>query len=139
MPESLTPTESAVLTQLLAGDAKELALLRSQLERVAPIGREFTGCGFYVNFDPESIPTDLRLPPAMRFQLGDVTGVIDQVACGFILFVESGGLSMLECHTWGGEALSKAEPLDRLRYLRRGEQGLEEADFRDAARGQEML
>jgi hypothetical protein len=104
----LTEFEQAVVDKLLAGAHPTLAVLRTQAERARLISREYTGVGFYLDFEvPPDAPT---LSSVAAFAFGDVEATIDglQNGAGFVLFVEGGRLSMLEGYSydepWPAEA-----------------------------------
>jgi hypothetical protein len=101
----LTPLESEALKQLLAGEDPVLAGLRKQLAVADIRSREFTGVGFYVNFDlPKHVPRlheVLRVKP--EFWLTGVKATVDSLehGVGFLLHVKDGLLDFLEGYTYG--------------------------------------
>jgi hypothetical protein len=91
--------ERRVLEVLLSNGHPMLSLLRQQAENAEVISRELTGHGFFAQF---RVPTELRLAGNPSFQLTDVIGSAQNVknGVGFVLFVKSGVLSMLEGFTY---------------------------------------
>jgi hypothetical protein len=92
--EGLNALEQAVLDKLLSGDHPVLAALRIQAEKARLVGREYTGVGFFCDFE---VPMDV---PILKgdFHLGDVTGELQGLAngAGFVLFIRNGRLDALE-------------------------------------------
>ena len=92
--EGLNALEQAVLDKLLSGDHPVLATLRIQAEKARLIGREYTGVGFFCDFE---VPSDA---PTLNgdFHIGDVNGQLQGLAngAGFVLFVRGGRLDALE-------------------------------------------
>jgi hypothetical protein len=118
----LTDLETAVLRKLLSGHHQVLALLRQQLDVCRVREREFTGVGFYTYFDMSSC-TGPR--PELDLKFGDVVAEIGglQHGAGFVLYVESGLLAMLEGYTYG-------EPWpDRIESFKLSYDGGEERDW----------
>ena len=99
MRKQLTILENAILNKLLAGDLPELIQLRSQLRCCNIVRREFTGCGFYIEFKVSN--SDLCIP-FLDIQLGDVIAEIEGLehGAGFLLFIKNGVLSMLEGYSY---------------------------------------
>ena len=94
--EELNSLQNAVLAKLLAGDHPVLATLRMQAERASVISRRYTGVGFFCHFTVQPDVPPLR--DHLNFQLGDVSAEVAglQLGAGFVLFVRSGYLSVLE-------------------------------------------
>lgn len=110
MMDGLSELEQAVIDKLLAGDHQALAVLRAQAERMRLVERKETGAGFFCQFEVE------EEAPALHgdFQIGDVHAELAGLAhgAGFVLFVRSGRLAMLEGFTFD-------EPWpQRVRYFR---------------------
>jgi hypothetical protein len=98
--ESLNEFEQQVLDKLLAGEHPVLVTLRAQAERAQVRRREYTGVGFFCDFD---VPSDARaLPTSGDFHLGDVNASLDGLnhGAGFVLFVRNGRLATLEGYTY---------------------------------------
>ena len=98
--ESLAPLEAAVLEKLLAGDHRILAALRAQLRDITVTSREISEAGFFTEF---STGAALPAPVATnKLRLGDVEATLTglQSGAGFILYIDSGRLSVLEGFTY---------------------------------------
>lgn len=97
---TLTNLEKAVLSKLLDGDHPVLALLRQQVKFCRCSKREMTGVGFYTELN---VGTFTGPRPELDLTFGDVDAEIDglQFGAGFVLYVESGLLVMLEGYTFG--------------------------------------
>lgn len=96
--EGLNKLEQAVLLKQLAGDHPTLGVLRIQAERARVVERKETGVGFFCDFEVEA-----SAPSADGdFQISDVHGELSGLAhgVGFVLFIRSGRLSMLEGFTF---------------------------------------
>ncbi len=104
------------MQSLLQGDHPSMSVLRAQWSVATAKSREFSGAGFFANF---SIPaTTPNLGQNINFEIGDVSGEISGVACGFLLFIRSGLIDFLECHIWGGESFPTNLVIDRLYFVR---------------------
>ena len=113
----IEPIERRVVQMLLAGDHPTLETLRQQFDRCSVADRDFTGVGFFTSFNVrDSVPL---IDPPKRIVIGDVCADIDglELGCGFILFVDDGLLSTLECHLWGDDALPHNARYTRLFYV----------------------
>jgi hypothetical protein len=100
MEGDIEQLEWQVLQLLLAGDDPVFVALRKQLELAKRRPREYSGVGFFSDFDvPRAAP---RLPGNPSITFGDVIAEIDglQHGAGFVLFVKNGALSMLEGYTY---------------------------------------
>jgi hypothetical protein len=98
--EGLNTLEQAVLDKLLAGDHPVLITLRAQAERAHVTRREYTGVGFFCDFE---VPSDLRpLAAGSNFRVGDVNASLDGLehGAGFVLVVRDGRLATLEGYTY---------------------------------------
>jgi hypothetical protein len=99
---NLYPIEAAALSRLLSGEGETAVRLRRQLEKARIIGREFTGSGFFVDFD---VDPALALPGAVSLTLdnahADVPGL--DGGLGFLLFVRQGLVRTLEGFTYGDQ------------------------------------
>ncbi len=95
---SLTDLETAILEKLLDGQHPVLRALRQQLPRLTVASRELTGVGFYTTFDV-LVRSD-ALPD--KLMLGDVEASLEGTrhGAGFVLYVNSGALTMLEGYTY---------------------------------------
>ena len=96
--EGLNDLEQAVLDKLLAGDHPALSTLREQARRAQLVGREYTGVGFFCDFQ---VPGDVPVVSG-DFHISDVVGELHGLAhgTGFVLFVRDGRLNMLEGFTY---------------------------------------
>ena len=112
----LTPLEREALDFLLAGDDPVLATLREQAAGVTVKSREWTGCVFLTDLVvPDSTP---RLTSPSHLQICDVYGTLDTVDCGFVLFVESGTMVLLDCPSWHDNPVALNAKLRELRYVK---------------------
>jgi hypothetical protein len=100
MADNMQQFTQQVLQMLLAGDDPVLAILRSQLEVAKRRPPEYTGVGFFIDFDVPQEAT--RLPGNPSFAFGDVIAEMEglQHGAGFELFIEDGTLAMLEGYTY---------------------------------------
>lgn len=94
----LNALEQGVLEKLLAGDHPMLATLRRQFGQARLAKREYTGVGFYCDFEVESNAPKV----AGDFHIGDVHAELEGLAhgAGFVLFIRGGRLRMLEGFTY---------------------------------------
>ena len=107
----LVDLEYRVMEMLLAGDRDILSILRKQLSGISVLSRELSGNGFYTTY---SIASELsRIKGYPTFRLGDVNGTANNVeyGLGFLLYIESGSISMLEGYTYGEPWPKKLENL----------------------------
>ena len=114
---NIEPIELRVMQMLLAGDHPILETLRLQFRHSRVVDRRFTGVGFFTSFEIlQRIP---KIDPPRRIVLGDVGADVDRLqhGCGFILFIEDGLLSTLECHLWDDESLPENARYRQLYYL----------------------
>jgi hypothetical protein len=98
--KGLNEFEQQVLDKLLAGDHPVLDALRAQAERARLTRREYTGVGFFCDFD---VPSDAApLPTQSDFHVGDVNASLDglKYGAGFVLYVRNRRLAMLEGYTY---------------------------------------
>lgn len=91
--------EKKLMNMLLAGNDPVLDGLRKQYLNSIVKTREFTGAGFYTNF--ELIGKTEPLSSSKTFQIGGIHASFNEIkeAFGFILFIEKGYLSFLEGYT----------------------------------------
>ncbi len=97
----LTPLETGVLALLLDNPGAAFDTMRQQLSLAAVAKREFTGVGFFTEFSlPADAPVRRDLPDAT---IGGVEASFPSVehGAGFLLFVRSGVVNMLEGFTYG--------------------------------------
>ena len=91
--------EQQLMTLLLKGDHPILAILRQQYTVAKIASREFTGVGFFLNFD---VPQDIPLVDPPNFEAGHISIDLENLpnGAGCILFVREGKLDFLECYTY---------------------------------------
>lgn len=115
----LSHLERLVLEKLLDGDHAVLRALRIQLESCCVTKREFTEVGFF-----SELEVDRTLPAApttwqnlvISKVVGEIVGL--EHGAGFVLFVRSGYLGILEGYTYGPESWPTEDIVDvELRYL----------------------
>ena len=101
MPD-LTDLEAAALRMLLHGDYPALAQLREQLAACRVAARDMTGAGFFTHLECAEAPSPLLVFDAI---LSDVNGEIAGLdhGVGFLLWVEGGRPTTLECFTYVGD------------------------------------
>lgn len=88
--------ETEVLELLLAGEHPDLAILRVQLATAKVKNREYTGVGFFTDFEiAEGIPKLNSERIIIGDVYADITGL--EHGAGFLLFVNSGIIHTLEC------------------------------------------
>lgn len=112
----LNNLEAAVMDKLFTGDDMALALLRQQRQRLRVRTREYSGVGFFTEFD---LPPDApKLPVAGPIRFGDVLAEIDGMehGAGFLIFVDNGLLTMLEGYSNANEAWPETISSFRLSY-----------------------
>lgn len=106
-----------VMKMLLAGEEEVLAVLREQYASARVVSREDSGAGFYICFQ---VDTARRTGDEVRstFQIGDVDGEVDGMkgAVGFVLFIKSGCLIMLEGYTCGIDKWPETDADIKLSY-----------------------
>ena len=126
----LEPIERDAMRMLLAGDHPALEILRQQFAQSTVTKREYTGVGFFTDFAVPDCLTVVRKP---RIIIADVSAEIEGLehGCGFILFVETGELT-LECHLWGEDELPRDANYTRLYYIHQpNPPAVEETETRD--------
>ena len=104
------------MKKLLDGEHPLLEKLRLQLEQGRVSGREFTGVGFFTDFE---VDTSLAYG-SVNLELGDIhTDKVEDIqsGIGFILFIREGRLAFLEGFTYGEEQYPENISLCTLYYL----------------------
>jgi hypothetical protein len=99
METSQEELEQELMNLLLHGDHPVLTILRQQYVAAKVTSREFSGVGFFTNFEvSENAP--LVEPP--NFAAGNVDIQLENLpnGAGCVLFVRDGKLSFLECYTF---------------------------------------
>lgn len=112
----LTGLEAAVLHKmLLTGEHPALVELHQQLLQATVKSREYSGVGFFTDFEWSNGAVPIAGLGTTHFS--DVHGELEGLehGAGFILFVDDGIATMLEGHTYSG-AWPKEEKLLSLRY-----------------------
>lgn len=98
--ELLTKFEKEALNKLLEGDDPVLAALRKQANDIVVSSREYTGVGFYTNFEYKSpvVPIHEILDVKERFVIHDLCAKCSLLenGAGFNLFVVGGVIKCLE-------------------------------------------
>lgn len=84
---------------LLKGDHPILAVLRQQYESAHVFSREFSGVGFFANFE---VVGNVPLVEPANFEAGNVEIQLEGVSngAGCVLFIRDGKLAFLECYTY---------------------------------------
>jgi hypothetical protein len=96
----LTPLEKAVLDMMLDKPGEPFDTVRQQLATATVTKREFSGVGFFTNFElPADAPVRRDLPDAT---LGGVNAAFPnlQHGAGFLLFIRGGVVTTLEGYTY---------------------------------------
>ena len=95
--------EREVMEMIAKENPKFEAKIMAQYEKAHVIKREFTGHGFFTDFDITD-PAD-SLGCGYNNQLGDLTAEFPGVkfGAGFVLFIENGFISMLEGCVYGND------------------------------------
>src|SRR6516225_10756113 len=112
----MNPLEREVMEELLRGAHPVLAALRSQLVEASVHSRDFTGTGFVTRFSvPMSLP---RATAKDRLVIGDLAAEVGGLpyGAGFLLFISSGVLDMLEGYSYDATWAEYA-PLVRTFYV----------------------
>ena len=96
--------EREVMEMIAKENPKYEAKIMAQYEKAHVIKREFTGHGFFTDFDITD-PAD-SLGCGYNNQLGDLTAEFPEVkfGAGFVLFIKNGFIEMLEGYVYGDEA-----------------------------------
>lgn len=112
----LNNLETAVLDKILAGDEPAFSILREQLRSARVSKREYTGVGFFTEFEISSNAPRLAASKPIRF--GDVLAEIDGMehGAGFVLFIDSGLITMLEGYSNANEEWPAEVSSFRLSY-----------------------
>jgi hypothetical protein len=78
------------------------AILREQYKKARVVSRDFTGVGFFTDFElAEDAP---QITEEVAYGYGDVTAIIGGIhGYGFVLFIQSGRMTCLEGYTWQDE------------------------------------
>jgi hypothetical protein len=108
--------EEQVMKKLLNGDHENLAVLRMQYEKVKSVDREFSGAGFFSNFNLSDEAPKLNLE---KLQFGDVIGKINNMTddVGFVLFINNGTIDFLEGYIYGEDKWPEEILEYKLQYI----------------------
>lgn len=92
--------ESDVIKNIIAENSTISENLEKQYQAAKVINREFSGYGFYTNF--EITDKKLRLKEIKNMELGNTQAKLDglKFGAGFILFIKDGLIKSLECYTY---------------------------------------
>jgi hypothetical protein len=91
--------EKSLMILILQGEHPVLSILRQQYATAKVVSREFSGVGFFTEFEvSETAP--LVEPP--NFAAGNVDIQLQNlpIGAGCVLFVRDGKLACLECYTF---------------------------------------
>ncbi len=107
----LAELEKDAIDLLLKGESRDIKILKKQYEVSVVKNRELTGSGFYTYFE---IPKNSPTLDDKNSHIGNVGANISglQHGVGFVIFVENGKISFLECHTYGENFPSKIVSYD---------------------------
>ena len=103
----LTPLEKAVIDALLERGGEHFDIVHQQLKHARIAKREYTGVGFFTKFAlPEDSPVRRDLPDATLGNVGAGIPGLEHGA-GFLLFIRSGVVTMLEGFTYANDQWPK--------------------------------
>ena len=90
--------EKAVMQKLIEEDTSINKILQEQYKKAKVENRNFTGVGFFTDFEiPEDTP---RVIETVKYGYGNVSGKINNIDIGFILFIKDGIIICLEGYTY---------------------------------------
>ena len=92
--------EADVMESIIAEDSAISNILEKQYKSAKIISREFSGFGFFTNF--EITDESLKLLGNPNLELGNTQAKIEglELGAGFVLFIRNGFIKMLECYTY---------------------------------------
>ena len=95
--------ERDVMEKIFDGAPEISDILKAQYACAKVVSREFTGAGFFTNF--EVTDKNLKLMDDTRYPLACLAPNFDglEYGAGFILFIKDGVLSFLEGYTYCGD------------------------------------
>ena len=99
----LTPLERAVVHTMLDKQGEPFDTIRQQLAHASVTKREFTGVGFFTEF---ALPADVSVSRDLPDEtIGGVGASFPSVqhGAGFLLFIRSGVVTMLEGFTYADD------------------------------------
>ena len=88
-----------VVVKMLTSEQIPQGQIEALLDTARLVSLEHTGVGYFLTVAHEKIPTQ-----RVVCDLPAVMGKTGDIACGFIVFLEGGELT-LECHSWGDGAI----------------------------------
>ena len=101
MNQSFENFESDAMTRIIAENPNLSDKLTRQYSSAKVVSREFTGVGFFTDF--EVMDKESKLDDCANLQLGNVQAKIKGIefGAGFVLFIKDGFIKLLECYTYG--------------------------------------
>ena len=100
MDKTFEKLESEVMLKILAEEPAVAEALAQQYKNSLITSREFTGVGFFTNFEVAN--ETLALADSPSFELGSVQATISglEFGAGFVLYVRDGLIKMLEAYSY---------------------------------------
>ena len=88
------------MKRIIIEDLTMFEVLEKQYKSAKVISREFSGFGFFTNF--EITDKSLKLTERQNFELGNVQLKLEglKLGAGFVLFIRDGLIKTLECYTY---------------------------------------
>jgi hypothetical protein len=88
------------MNNIISEDLAIADLLRKQYEVAKILDRQFTGYGFFTDF--EIMDKSLRIPDNMNREVGNTQAVIEglKLGVGFVLYIRNGFIKTLEGYTY---------------------------------------
>ena len=89
------------MDRIIAEDSIIAEVLEKQYKSARVISREFSGVGFFTNY--EISDNSLRLADSLNLELGNTQARLEGLkhGVGFVLFIRDGLIKTLECFTYG--------------------------------------
>ena len=128
---TFTPFEKKALGLLLAGEDSVLEILRKQFNCATIGSRQFTGVGYYLNFDLHCKKDEnfCAINVRSRFNINDVGAVLVigdyKQKVGLLLWVLDGYIDSLEVYTFGEENWPDEYDAFKIQYIS-GQRNLDE-------------
>jgi uncharacterized Zn finger protein (UPF0148 family) len=90
--------EKEVMEKIMEKDTSINAILKEQYKKARVVSRDFTGVGFFTDFElADDAP---NIEEEVAYGYGNVTAIInDFYQCGFVLFIKDGKMICLEGYT----------------------------------------
>jgi hypothetical protein len=100
MPEEFEKFEDDVMKVILSEDEKFRNILEKQYKSAKIINREFTGVGFFTDFEIQD--KTLKIENNPNFELGNIQAQLKKIeyGVGFVLFIRDGFITFLEGYTY---------------------------------------